>query len=218
MDYLKVIDMQLWSELFGICLMFGIDEDVYKANYEALFYEETYKEIRIRKKQLKADAVAGGIPYKSIEGEFYYEPRKLIEWAIFRGLPVPDDFRLGLDNFKQISDIVRLEIEKHEPQAETVASDCGDSHAANDPAKINNGVNKQRTRKTNLSRAVEAAVKTFSQKPSFDELWKYFQDDKDTTDFIQDYTDTHIIWIDTRGRLHDTQKETLANHLSRVKS
>ena len=77
---------------------------------------------------------------------------------------------------------------------------------------------KQRTRKVNLTQAIHAAVNTFKKKPSFDELWQFFQDDKDETGIIEDFTDTHITWKDTKGKLHDTQKSTIANHLSQIKS
>jgi hypothetical protein len=75
----------------------------------------------------------------------------------------------------------------------------------------------KRTRKDNLSRAIDAAISFFNQKPSFDELWQYFLDDKDETGIIEDYTDTHITWKCTKGKFHDTKKETLANRLSRIK-
>ena len=41
----------------------------------------------------------------------------------------------------------------------------------------------KRTRKTNLIRAIEAAVNIFHEKPSFDELWTFFQDGLDDTLF-----------------------------------
>lgn len=105
-----------------------------------------------------------------------------------------------------------------EPQAETAEINGEDSQADTIPTSVTNREKKQRTRKTNLSRAVDAAIKKIGRKPSFDELWQFFQDDKDETDFIHDYTDTHLTWIDTKGNFHDTKKETLANHLSRIKS
>jgi tryptophanyl-tRNA synthetase len=55
------------------------------------------------------------------------------------------------------------------------------------------------------------------KKPSIDELWRYFENDSDKTEFIEDYTDTHLIWRDTKGSLHDCLKKTVANHLSRIK-
>jgi hypothetical protein len=76
---------------------------------------------------------------------------------------------------------------------------------------------KRRTRKDNLSRAIDAAIKDIGKKPSLEELWKYFQDDKDETLFIEDTTDETIVWTDTKGIMHDTHKNTLANRLSRIK-
>ena len=75
---------------------------------------------------------------------------------------------------------------------------------------------KAKKRDDNLKRAIDAAIKCFSKKPSLEELWKYFQDDKDETGFIVDFEDEKIVWIDTKGKLHDTPKNTLANRLSRV--
>lgn len=76
---------------------------------------------------------------------------------------------------------------------------------------------KQRTRKTNLKRAIEDVVKEKGRKPSFEELWQYFQDGKDKTGYIVDYTDDKITWEDTRGKLHDALRRSIANNLSRIK-
>jgi hypothetical protein len=76
---------------------------------------------------------------------------------------------------------------------------------------------KVRTRKDSLSRAIEAAIINFGRKPSLDELWKYFESDRDETGVIVDYNDTYIMWTDSRGNIHNTQRESLANRLSRIK-
>jgi hypothetical protein len=104
------------------------------------------------------------------------------------------------------------------PQAETLADAGTGGQGDKTPIKSKDDGKTQRTRKTNLSRAIDAAVKSMGKKPSLDELWKYFEDDKDETKFILDNTNTHITWIDTKGKLHDTQKESIANQLSRIKS
>ena len=75
-----------------------------------------------------------------------------------------------------------------------------------------------RTRIDNLNRAINAAIIKIGKKPSLDELWQYFQSDKDETGFIEDYKETHLTWKTTKGKLKDTQKESIANRLSRVKS
>jgi hypothetical protein len=84
-------------------------------------------------------------------------------------------------------------------------------------AEVKQKGKKRRTRKDNLSRAIDAAIKDIGKKPSLEELWKYFQDDKDETLFIEDTTDETIVWTDTKGIMHDTHKNTLANRLSRIK-
>ena len=133
-DRNNYFDMPLWSETFGICLMFVIDEDVYKSNFELFFYEDLYQEIRNRKRQLRADAVAGVIPFKCNGDEFYYTPRELTEWAIFRGLPVPHELRKLLDEHKKTREAARLAIEKLEPQAEAFGDAGTGSQAATEPA------------------------------------------------------------------------------------
>ncbi|NJA05599.1 hypothetical protein HC024_07655 [Methylococcaceae bacterium WWC4] len=77
---------------------------------------------------------------------------------------------------------------------------------------------RRRTRKTNLIRAIESAAATFDSKPSLNELWKYFEDDRDATGFIVDYKEDALTWIDTKGKLKDTKKTTVANHLSKIKA
>ncbi|MDD2801624.1 MAG: hypothetical protein PHE96_09215 [Methylococcales bacterium] len=130
-------------------------------------------------------------------------PGEFISWANSKGYQIPDE----------------LKIIGTATQTEAVGNAGVGSDAITEPVSAKVIQNKTpRTRKTNLSRAVDEAIKIFGSKPSFDELWQFFQDDKDRTGFIQDYTDIHIIWIDTKGKLHNTQKETLANHLSRVRS
>lgn len=76
----------------------------------------------------------------------------------------------------------------------------------------------KRTRTDNLSRAINAAVKDMGRKPSLEQLWQYFQDDRDTTGFIQDYDDQKIVWMDTKGVSQDTPRRSLANRLSRLDS
>lgn len=76
--------------------------------------------------------------------------------------------------------------------------------------------NPRKSRKDNLTKAILAACESFDKKPSFDELWRFFQEDKDKTGFIVDFTDTHLIWHGTKGKMHDTQKESVANRLSRI--
>ena len=89
------------------------------------------------------------------------------------------------------------------------------SHALPDATAGGNAIT-PRKRRTNLRKAIDAAVVELGKKPSLEELWAFFQGDRDTTGHITDYTDTHVTWTDTKGVLHDTQKETLANQLSRV--
>jgi hypothetical protein len=77
---------------------------------------------------------------------------------------------------------------------------------------------KNRTRTTNLNRAIEAAVLELGGDPSFDELWRYFQNDGDETGFIEDYDDEKLIWRDTRGNTHCTKINTVKNKLSLLKN
>lgn len=85
-------------------------------------------------------------------------------------------------------------------------------------SKIKKTDSKQRKREDNLTKAINAAIQQLGKKPSLEELWKYFKDDKDETGVIEDYTDTHITWIDTKGNVIDTKKSSLANRLSRIKT
>lgn len=73
-----------------------------------------------------------------------------------------------------------------------------------------------RKRHDNLTKAIIAAMADFKRKPSLEELWKFFTDDRDFTDFIVDFTDDSITWVDTKGKYHDTVKKTLANRLSKL--
>ncbi len=87
----------------------------------------------------------------------------------------------------------------------------------NKAAQSKNSGSIPKTRKDNLRRAIEAAIRKFGGKPSFDELWEYFQNDRDETRIIQDFNDNFVFWADTRGSIIKTKKETLANRLSRIK-
>lgn len=122
-DWNDYFVMPLWSGTLGICLMFGIDEDVYKSNQQDNFYDDEYQKIRLHIKQLEADAIAGVIPFQSNGDEFYYNPIKLTEWAIFRRLPVPQKIKEFINRVKQTKEIVKLEINKLEPQAGVVGDD-----------------------------------------------------------------------------------------------
>jgi len=105
---------------------------------------------------------------------------------------------------------------KAKQQTEAVGDAGAGNHAGTETK--NDADKTPRTRTDNLTRAINAAITTIGKKPSLDELWRYFEDDKDETGFIEDYTDTHITWRDTKGKMMDTQKESLANRLSRVNS
>ena len=84
------------------------------------------------------------------------------------------------------------------------------------PVPIGTKPMQERTRTDNLTRALLAAIDNMGDKPSFTDVWKYFQDDKDTTQFIADYDDEKITWIDTLGKCHDTKKESVRNRLSNI--
>ena len=77
---------------------------------------------------------------------------------------------------------------------------------------------KIRTRTTNLNKAIEAAVLELGGDPSFDKLWEYFQNDKDKTGFIEEYSDEALWWVNTKGKSHKTQKSTIRNKLSLLKN
>jgi hypothetical protein len=102
-------------------------------------------------------------------------------------------------------------------EAETVMNEDSHSHIAPKKTSVKNVKKQPRTRKTNLRRAIEAAIEAFKRKPSFDELWQFFLDGKDETGFITDYTDDAITWMDTKGKFHDTGKRAIENCLSRIK-
>jgi hypothetical protein len=78
------------------------------------------------------------------------------------------------------------------------------------PAKVSS----ERKRKDNLTRAIEAAIKSFGCKPSLEDLWQFFINDRDETGIVQDSTDEKITWMDTKGRFQDTTKKALANRLT----
>ncbi|MDO9268168.1 MAG: hypothetical protein Q7T96_03540 [Methylobacter sp.] len=78
-------------------------------------------------------------------------------------------------------------------------------------------IREPRKRQDNLKKAINAAITKMGKRPSFAELWQYFQDDKDDTGFIDDFKETHITWRDTKGKFHDIPKNTFANRLSRIK-
>ena len=106
-------------------------------------------------------------------------------------------------------------------EAEKLAKQGNDNHQVNIDAgngKVNIKSDIPKTRTTNLKRAINQAIEDIGYKPSFNDLWQYFQGDKDKSGFIQDYTDTHLTWIDTKGKLHDTRKDTIKNHLSNIES
>ncbi len=75
----------------------------------------------------------------------------------------------------------------------------------------------KRTRRDKLSIAIDAAITSMGKKPSFEELWQYFQNDNDDTGIIEDFTDDKITWKDSKGKLQDIERRTLANRLSKIK-
>lgn len=110
-----------------------------------------------------------------------------------------------------------------QPHDLVIRSEIGEylhSIGVDNPYYRNEGKQKtpsKRVRKDRMSIAIDAAIKLIGKKPTLAELWQYFQNDRDTTETIVDYTEEKLTWGDSKGSLHDITKKTLANRLSRVK-
>ena len=98
--------------------------------------------------------------------------------------------------------------------------DCLLANWWSDPAKkvVKKRANKTTApRSTNLTKAIHAAIDDIGYKPSLDELMKYFNDDRDTTEHIDDYGDSFICWRDKRGNTHEVKRKTIGNKLGLIK-
>lgn len=115
---------------------------------------------------------------------------------------------------EQVDAMRVIEAEKQQKAQAETAGDAATEPASKKVIKAET----PRTRKTNLTRAINAAIETFGRKPTFEELWQFFQRDKDETGYIHDYTDTRITWVDTKGIFHDATRKFIANKLSQRKS
>lgn len=98
-----------------------------------------------------------------------------------------------------------------------IETDLNKEHPSGDNIEKKQKQNKNSKRKDNLTKAISAAIAEFNKKPSLEELWLYFQKDKDNTGFIVDFSDQKLTWRDTKGNLQDTKKGSVANRLSRIK-
>jgi hypothetical protein len=78
-----------------------------------------------------------------------------------------------------------------------------------------------RTRKTRLVKAIEAALerlrKKLKREPTASEVFDFLAEEDDT-DTIEDYKENVLVWRDTKGTLHDTQRKTFENSLSRIRA
>lgn len=77
------------------------------------------------------------------------------------------------------------------------------------------------TRKDRMRVAIEAAEKALQGKmkhrPTADEVFDYLADDRDETGVIVDNTSEKLTWEDSQGKLHDIDRPTFANRLSRYR-
>jgi hypothetical protein len=78
-----------------------------------------------------------------------------------------------------------------------------------------------RTRTTRLTFAITEARQVLLEKakglePSASAVFDYLAND-DETGVIVDSKDDALIWVDTKGNLHDTKKRSIANSLSTIK-
>ena len=203
--------------------------------------EEKANRIGKINKELKLDVVAGKITPVALNSKgMTFDFIEFYNWAVSKGYELPPDIEAFLTmslsefdewclkndftppkRFNEARAKAANRAANNEQQASHLTGIKGFDGSQDDNERASTkGIKDKppRTRKTNLSHAINEAVKTFKKKPSLDELWQFFLADKDSTGIIDDYTDTHLTWKDTKGKLHDTQKETIANHLSRIKS
>lgn len=191
-----------------------IDDPSKRQNTEIMLINENHKGI------LKGTQVSS----------FYYDvmikPNDFLTYLEYKGIPEPTGCKL-----------VKW-LKRSESQAEGIGNAGTSSHwwlntnqSLNDETdqtkETKNAIkgfqnpesqtHKTRKRRDNLTRAIMAAMQSLKRKPSFDELWQYFQDDKDETGFIEDYTDEAITWRDTKGKLHDTTRKKARDRLSSLK-
>jgi hypothetical protein len=192
------------------CLLLSMEENPDNPDINQDYDETKYIELRDKaeywiliSKELQAigEINNGSQEFKNINPLSFFKLARLNGWF----LPKP------------VNDFLDMHQNKPEPQAEAVG-DAGVGSQCDTKPKNKADTKTPRTRTDNLSRAIDAAIKSIGKKPSLDELWQYFQDDKDETGFIEDYTDEKITWRDTKGSMKDTQKLSLANRLSRVNS
>lgn len=129
------------------------------------------------------------------------------------GIPTSDDLLInawGKSSLSLRGRIIRI----NEPPI----TETDEQEATNNLREVSTAKQRKKPerRQDNLTKAILAACESFGKKPPFEELWKFFQDDKDESGFIADYTNTHLTWRNTKGELKDTQKESVANRLSRL--
>ncbi|MDD2723418.1 MAG: hypothetical protein PHH59_05250 [Methylovulum sp.] len=184
----------------------------FKNNDPKSRYDRFYRNNRYKDGFRDSDAFVGYRWDYAEGGRCKVDAKEFKQWLINKkDYPLPDGCLLTnwLNQMEAINNL--------EPN-DGVQSQAPTNQTTTETDNVKGGEKKTRTRTTNLRRAIVAAVNRFGRKPSFDELWQYFQDDKDDTGYIEDYTDTRITWKDTKGKLHDTNKTTIANQLSQIKS
>lgn len=82
------------------------------------------------------------------------------------------------------------------------------------------GVPIKRRLKTNINKAIEATrlalLARLRREPTADEVYVYLEED--SPEYVVDSTPEKLIWQDTKGRLHDTKRKTVANILSKIRN
>lgn len=78
-----------------------------------------------------------------------------------------------------------------------------------------------RTRKTRITIAVERArdylMRKLNREPTADEVFHHLEE-SDSTDYVVDSKPDKLVWVDTRGKLMETSRKSIANLLSRIRN
>jgi len=123
-EWLDYLERPLWSGTLGVCLMYGYTDSEFQKKRESASFDATVRAIEEKIELLGADTIHLKEYFSHVihNGEYFYQPKVFIEWAIHRRLPVPNELKEFLKSHNKTSEHVRAAMESLEAQPEPLST------------------------------------------------------------------------------------------------
>lgn len=122
-QWLDRLERPLWDGCFGVCLLYDFTVKDYLEQKNHNKPDAIVNKINEKIELLLADTIylKEHFPHEINNGTYFYPPIVFVEWAIIRGLPVPNELREFIKSHYENKEIVRLALNELELQPEPLS-------------------------------------------------------------------------------------------------